>query len=145
MESNTSEAASSQQASNGAVMSDREHEILRLVATGASNKQIAQQLFISPNTVKVHLRNIFGKIGVASRTEAALYAIRAGLVHVPAGTPLPMEENDRLQAEILAPEGPPPAESIETQSVVEQPTSIPRPLNRMVLSGLLVAVVALVV
>lgn len=61
-------------------LSEREIEILCLVATGASNKEIAQQLFISPNTVKVHLRNTFSKIGVASRTEAALFAIRQGLV-----------------------------------------------------------------
>jgi DNA-binding CsgD family transcriptional regulator len=61
-------------------LSERELEILRLVATGASNKEIAQQLFISANTVKVHLRNIFAKIGAASRTEAALYAVRSGLV-----------------------------------------------------------------
>lgn len=66
-----------------AELSEREIEILRLVATGASNKQIAQQLTISPNTVKVHLRNIFAKIGAASRTEAAMYAARAGLVTIP--------------------------------------------------------------
>ena len=57
-------------------LSDREIEILRLVATGVSNKEIAYQLGISPNTVKVHLRNVFTKIGAASRTEAALTAVR---------------------------------------------------------------------
>src|SRR5215217_3395836 len=63
-----------------APISDREREILRLVATGATNQQIASQLNISINTVKVHLRNIFSKVGAASRTEATLYAVRAGLV-----------------------------------------------------------------
>lgn len=62
------------------VLSEREREVLRLVATGASNKMIAQHLSISTNTVKVHLRNVFSKIGANSRTEAALYAVRAGLV-----------------------------------------------------------------
>ncbi|MEN9938606.1 MAG: hypothetical protein RLZZ387_5185 [Chloroflexota bacterium] len=56
---------------------------------GATNQQIAQQLDISINTVKVHLRNIFGKIGVASRTEATVYAIRQGLVEVD-GRPEPL-------------------------------------------------------
>src|SRR5215213_8396090 len=63
-------------------ISEREREILRLVATGATNQQIAHQLNISINTVKVHLRNIFGKIGVASRTEATVYAVRSGLVQI---------------------------------------------------------------
>jgi DNA-binding CsgD family transcriptional regulator len=63
-------------------LSEREQEILRLVAAGLSNQQIAYQLGISVNTVKVHLRNVFGKIGVASRTEATMYAVRAGIVAV---------------------------------------------------------------
>ena len=61
-------------------LSEREVEILRLVATGASNKEIARQLSISTNTVKVYVRNIFAKIGVQSRTEAAYRAIQDGLI-----------------------------------------------------------------
>jgi len=66
-------------------LSPREHEILRLAARGLTNREIAQTLSISPNTVKVHLSNIFEKTGVTSRTEAALYGMEHGLVDVPGG------------------------------------------------------------
>ncbi len=62
------------------ILSERELEILKLVSTGATNQQIARDLFISVNTVKVHLRNIFSKLDVESRTEATLHAIREGWV-----------------------------------------------------------------
>jgi DNA-binding CsgD family transcriptional regulator/N-acetylneuraminic acid mutarotase len=61
-------------------LSERELEILQMVATGAGNKEIAQKLSISTNTVKVHLRNVFSKINVSSRTEATMWAVRNGLV-----------------------------------------------------------------
>ena len=66
-------------------LSGREIEILQLVAKGLTNREIAQILTISPNTVKVHLSNIFEKISVSSRTEATLYGIEHGLVDVPGG------------------------------------------------------------
>jgi len=65
------------------LLSEREQEILQLVATGLTNREIAQSLTISPNTVKVHLRNIFDKIEVSSRTEATMYGIEHGIVDVP--------------------------------------------------------------
>jgi len=65
-------------------LSERELEILRLVVTGVTNRQVAARLAISPNTVKVHLRNIFAKLGTQSRTEAALVAIKSGWVEVAA-------------------------------------------------------------
>jgi DNA-binding CsgD family transcriptional regulator/N-acetylneuraminic acid mutarotase len=64
------------------VLSGRESEILILVAKGASNKEIARDLHISSNTVKVHMRNIFAKIDANSRTEAAMYAVNTGLVEI---------------------------------------------------------------
>ena len=59
--------------------SQREREVLRLVARGASNKEIAGELFISENTVKVHLRRILEKLHVSNRSQAAAYAARSGL------------------------------------------------------------------
>ncbi|HLB48541.1 MAG TPA: response regulator transcription factor [Anaerolineales bacterium] len=58
----------------------REIELLRLVAQGLSNKAVAQKLSLSENTIKYHLKNILQKLGVQNRTEAASYAIRAGLL-----------------------------------------------------------------
>ncbi|NLG87333.1 MAG: response regulator transcription factor, partial [Firmicutes bacterium] len=60
----------------------REEEVLRLLAHGQSNKQIGATLSISEKTVKNHVTSIFRKIGVGDRTEAALYAIRKGLVEL---------------------------------------------------------------
>jgi DNA-binding NarL/FixJ family response regulator len=61
-------------------LSDRETEVLRLLAQGHSNKEIAVSLTLSDKTVKTHVSNILGKLGVPSRTQAALYAVRVGIV-----------------------------------------------------------------
>ena len=61
-------------------LTERELEVVRLVATGASNKEIGAQLFVSPNTVRVHLRNIFTKLEAQSRTEVTMMAVRNGWV-----------------------------------------------------------------
>jgi DNA-binding NarL/FixJ family response regulator len=65
-----------------AVLSDRETEVLKLVAEGLRNYQIAQRLFISERTVKVHVANIFTKLRLHDRVQAARYAIRNGLVRL---------------------------------------------------------------
>jgi serine/threonine protein kinase/DNA-binding CsgD family transcriptional regulator len=61
-------------------LTPREIEVLRLMVEGLSNKQIAHALSISPRTINFHLDNIYSKMGVHSRTEAAIYALRNGLV-----------------------------------------------------------------
>ena len=58
----------------------REREVLRLIAQGHRNREIAEQLFISPKTADNHVSNILGKLGVSSRTEAARYANQRGIV-----------------------------------------------------------------
>jgi NarL family two-component system response regulator LiaR len=63
-------------------LTDRETEVLRLIAQGKANKEIAAALVIGEKTVKTHVSNILSKLGVASRTQAALYAVRIGLVVV---------------------------------------------------------------
>jgi DNA-binding NarL/FixJ family response regulator len=61
-------------------LTDREREVLILVAQGRANKEIGRQLGISERTARTHVSNILGKLGLASRTQAALYAVREGLV-----------------------------------------------------------------
>lgn len=62
------------------LLTERETEVLALLAEGQSNKQIAGSLFIGEKTVKTHVSNILSKLGVPSRTAAALHAVRTGLV-----------------------------------------------------------------
>lgn len=63
-------------------LTDREVEVLRLVAVGRSNREIAAELFLSEKTVKTHISNILAKLHVADRTQAALVALRRRLVDI---------------------------------------------------------------
>jgi len=63
-------------------LTDREMQVLQLIVKGRSNKEISSALFISEDTVKFHLKALFTKLGVQDRTEAAINAIRHGIVHL---------------------------------------------------------------
>ena len=63
-------------------LTERELEVLQLVARGLSNQEIADELFVSERTVRTHVSNILGKLHLANRTQAALYALREGLARL---------------------------------------------------------------
>ncbi len=67
----------------GLRLTERELEVLRLVATGKNNREIAKDLFISENTVKNHVRNILEKLQLHSRMEAVMYAVKEKLLDLP--------------------------------------------------------------
>ena len=73
-------------------LTQREVEVLRVLARGLSNKAIAQELVISPKTVANHIEHIYAKLGVSTRTSAGLFAMQHGLLpeeeFPPAGVPL---------------------------------------------------------
>lgn len=64
-------------------LTPREQDVLQQVAKGATNREIAEALFIAENTVKIHLRNILDKLHLQNRIQAATYAVREGLVQDP--------------------------------------------------------------
>lgn len=81
------EAAADRGAANGRrgdySLTQREHDILALLAEGRSNREIAQRLYLSEKTVKAHLAAIFRKLGVTNRTQAAMMAVQMGVGPVP--------------------------------------------------------------
>ena len=67
-------------ARTAAALTDREREVLCLVAQGLDNSEIARELYLSPTTVKRHVSAILSKLGVTNRVQAAIWAVRAGLI-----------------------------------------------------------------
>lgn len=61
-------------------LTSRERDVLKLVATGLTNREIGERLGVSPRTIDAHLRSIYGKIGVASRSAATSHALKQGIV-----------------------------------------------------------------
>ena len=76
------ELSEQERRSSDEVLTERELDVLRLLAKGLSNKEIASELFISEKTVKTHVSNILAKLHLADRTQAALYAVRQRLVEL---------------------------------------------------------------
>ncbi|MCP4362268.1 MAG: hypothetical protein GY796_30040 [Chloroflexi bacterium] len=95
----------------GEVLSKRELEVLVCLSQGAGNKDIAADLSISQNTVKVHLRNIYTKLGVSSRTEAAAVALQQGMITMPGVD---------VKTAVPPPDPPPPTSEPENTPEPEQ-------------------------
>ncbi|MCA9979214.1 MAG: hypothetical protein KDD89_00195 [Anaerolineales bacterium] len=95
-------------------LSERELDVLEQLMSGASNKEIAAILTISPNTVKVHLRNIYSKLNVSSRTEASMAAIELGLF-APPGEAEPAPPEPDTEPEVTT------AEEISSEVVAAEP------------------------
>jgi DNA-binding NarL/FixJ family response regulator len=77
--SSSAGVASAEAAPGLADLTEREREVLGQIAQGRSNREIARALFVSEKTVKTHVSNVLAKLGVADRTQAALFAVRHGL------------------------------------------------------------------
>lgn len=114
----------------GESLSKRELDVLQAMYNGGSNKEIASELFISPNTVKVHVRNIFTKMGASSRTEAVTLGIEQGLLDGGVAIldkPGTVTEVVSDSAETAIPHdiAPPTAEELFSESITQSETPLP--------------------
>ncbi len=116
----------------GEELTDREIELLQMVATGITNREVAYHLSISVNTVKVHLRNIYTKLGAESRTEATMIAVREGWVTVEGAEESSEEASDQTEAQQ---ESPP--------AVIQPP--LPWPKRVSLIAALLLATIGLAI
>ncbi len=136
-------------------LTERELEVVRLLATGIGNKEIGAQLHVSPNTVRVHLRNIFTKLEAQSRTEVTMMAVRngwvdAGITTSANGIQVPATESEDSSAppRILSlPKDAPPLSLPVPVPVAPNPQTLP-PLpvwQRAALVGTMALAVALLI
>lgn len=130
-------------------MTERELEVVRLLATGISNKEIAAQLHVSPNTVRVHLRNIFTKLEAQSRTEVTMIAVRSGWVDVPmqVATEIPPVPADSTPSSVAAAPAPPNGISSAAPAPVVHPVPVapnPQPAPPLALWQRIVSLVTLI-
>ncbi len=121
----------------GESLSERELDVLQAVADGLANKEIALKLSISPNTVKVHLRNIYTKLGAASRTEATMVAIQQGALRMPGAEELEPEPEDAPEQDETLEQG----EEEEGETAVTPPRSF---LNRTEIALIVVTVLVVI-
>ena len=126
----------------GEPLSEREIDVLHCLVEGAVNKEIAHKLSISPNTVKVHLRNIFTKLNATTRTEAVRIAFEQGLVAVPGQPTQPGNAADAL----------PEDEAAADETAVSHPAPInpplpqkPRPNRQIIILASLLFISVLVI
>lgn len=120
--------------------SERELELLQLVSQGLSNREIAHKMYISPNTVKVHLRNIFTKINARSRTEATIIAIQNDWVKVDRPETVSVLEEQEAGFELLTPQPEQIVPPVEVEVLNAPPPLLVAPWQRIYLIAVIVIV-----